>query len=180
MTQGLAAMQWGGLWSYPAIKKALGSDVGGNGLARARCRGGQPATFLGGWSAMVNAQGPQVDEAKRYVQWLWINNRQLQQDWCLAYGFHVPPRRSVARTASALRAPIPAQAVRDLAAHGRVLPPTWNAAMGTALTDALTNIVKQGRPAAPELQTAADKCERGTPARPRMKSIPWPCPEGHG
>lgn len=159
LTQGLAAMQWGGLWSYPAIKAALGEDVGGMAWP-ALDVGGRPATFLGGWSAMVNAQGPQVDEAKKYVQWLWINNAQLQQDWCLAYGFHVPPRQSVAQTAAPLRASIPAQAVRDLAAHGRVLPPTWNAAMGTALTDALTNIVKQGRPAALELQAAADKCER--------------------
>jgi len=158
-TQGLAAMQWGGLWSYPAIKKALGNDVGGMAWP-ALDAAGKPATFLGGWSAMVNAQGPQVEEAKRYVQWLWINNKTLQQDWCLGYGFHVPPRETVARTATALRAPIPAQAVADLAAHGRTLPPTWNAAMGTALSDAVTNILKQGRPAAPEIQTAAEKCER--------------------
>ena len=158
-TQGLAAMQWGGLWSYPAIKKALGGDVGAMAWPALDATG-QPATFLGGWSAMVNAQGPQVDEAKKYVQWLWINNTQLQQDWCLAYGFHVPPRKSVARTATALRAPVPAQAVSELAAHGRALPPTWNNAMGTALSDAVTNILKQGRPAAAEIQTAAAKCER--------------------
>ena len=32
--------------------------------------------------------------------------------------------------------------------------------MTTALTDAVTNIVKQGRPAGMEVQTAAAKCER--------------------
>ena len=159
LTQGLAAMQWGGLWSYPAIKKALGADIGGMAWP-ALDTSGRPATFLGGWSAMVNAQGAQVDEAKKYVQWLWITNKKLQQDWCLAYGFHVPPRESVARTAIALRAPVPAQAVADLAAHGYTLPPTWNAAMGTALSDAVANILKQGRPAAAEIQTAAEKCER--------------------
>ena len=159
LTQGLAAMQWGGLWSYPAIKKALGADIGGMAWPALDALG-RPATFLGGWSAMVNAQGAQVDEAKKYVQWLWITNKKLQQDWCLAYGFHVPPRESVAQTATALRAPIPAQAVADLAAHGYTLPPTWNAAMSTALSDAVANILKQGRPAAAEIQTAADKCER--------------------
>jgi len=159
LTQGLAAMQWGGLWSYPAIKKALGSDVGGMAWP-ALDAAGRPATFLGGWSAMVNAQGPQVEEAKKYVQWLWITNKQLQQDWCLGYGFHVPPRATVAQMATALRAPVPAQAVADLAAHGYTLPPTWNAAMGTALSDAVANILKQGRPAAAEIQTAAAKCER--------------------
>ena len=158
-TQGLTAMQWGGLWSYPAIKKALGNDVGGMAWPAFDAAGRQ-ATFQGGWSAMVNAQGPQVDEAKKYVRWLWIENKKAQQDWCLAYGFHVPPRASVAGTATALHSPVPAQAVQDLAAFGRALPPTWNAAMGTALTDAVTNILKQGRPAAGEIQTAAEKCER--------------------
>ena len=32
--------------------------------------------------------------------------------------------------------------------------------MGTALTDAVTNIVKQGRPAEAEISNAARKCER--------------------
>ncbi len=159
LTQGLAAMQWGGLWSYPAIKKALGDDVGGMAWP-ALDAAGRPATFLGGWSAMVNAQGPQVAEAKNYVRWLWVENKRLQQDWCLSYGFHVPPRESVARTATALHAPVPALAVADLAAYGQILPTTWNAAMGTALTDAMTNILKQGRPAAAEVQAAAEKCER--------------------
>jgi len=158
-TQGLTAMQWGGLWSYPAIQKAFGNDIGG--MAWPALDGaGRPATFRGGWSAMVNAQGPAVAEAKKYVQWLWVTNKKIQEDWCLGYGFHVPPRASVARTASALRAPVPAQAVADLAAHGYVLPPTWNAAMGTALGDAVANILKQGRPAAPEIAAAAAKCER--------------------
>lgn len=159
LTQGLAAMQWGGLWSYPAIHKALGDDVGGMAWP-ALDTSGQPATFLGGWSAMVNAQGSQIAEAKKYVQWLWIENKKLQQDWCLAYGFHVPPRLSVARTATALHSAVPAQAAKDLQAYGRATPPTWNAAMTTALTDAVTNILKQGRPAAPEIAVAAAKCER--------------------
>ena len=158
-TQGLTAMQWGGLWSYPAIHKAFGTDIGG--MAWPALDGaGRPATFRGGWSAMVNAQGPNVDEAKKYVRWLWVTNKKLQEDWCLGYGFHVPPSAAVAKAASALRAPVPAQAVADLAAHGYALPPTWNAAMGTALGDAVANILKQGRPAAPEIAAAAAKCER--------------------
>ena len=159
LTQGLTAMQWGGLWSYPAIRKALGDDVGG--MAWPAFDGnGQPSTFLGGWSAMVNAQGAHIDEAKKYVQWLWIENKKLQEDWCLAYGFHVPPRESVDRTSTILQSGIPAQAVKDLAAYGRTTPPTWNAAMTTALTDAMTNIIKQGHPAASEIDAAAEKCER--------------------
>ncbi len=159
LVQGLAAMQWGGLWAYPAIHRALGGDVGGMAWP-ALDAAGQPSTFLGGWAAMVNAQGPNIDEAKKYVRWLWIENKKAQTDWCLSYGFHVPPRISVARQAAALRAPVAAQAAHDVAAYGRALPPVWNAAMGTALTDAVTNIVKLGRPAAPEVAQAAGRCRR--------------------
>ena len=158
-TQDLAAMQWGGLWSYPAIHKALGDDVGGMAWP-ALDASARPATFLGGWSALVNAQGAHVAEAKRYVKWLWIDNTAAQKDFCLSYGFHVPARDSVAQHATALRAPVPAQAVADLNADGHFLPPTWNAAMGTALTDAVTNILQKDRPVADEVAAAAKKCER--------------------
>ena len=159
LVQGQAAMQWGGLWSYPTLHKALGEDVGGMAWP-ALDASGHPATFLGGWSAMVNAQGSHIEEAKAYLKWLWLDSPKLQQDWCLGYGFHVPPRRSLAQTAAPLQTGVPAQAVKDLNAWGRSLPPEWNSAMGTALTDAVTNILKEGRPAAPELAVAAGKCER--------------------
>ena len=159
LLQGQAAMQWGGLWSYPTIVKALGDDIGGMAWP-ALDTAGHPATFLGGWSAMVNAQGRQVEEAKKYLQWLWIDNLKIQEDWCLGYGFHVPPRLSLARSAAPLQTGVAAGAVKDLNAWGRSLPPEWNSAMGTALTDAVTNILKEGRPAAPELAAAAQKCER--------------------
>ena len=50
--------------------------------------------------------------------------------------------------------------MRILAAHGRFLPPLWNSAMGTALGDAVANIVQSGRPAAAEIAAAARRCER--------------------
>lgn len=158
-TQELAAMQWTGLWAYPAIHKALGDDVGGMAWP-ALDAAGTPATFSGGWSSMVNSQSPHIDEAKKYVKWLWIDSVKNQTDWCLSYGFHVPPRASVARNATALRGPVPAAAVTNLTTYGRLLPPSWSSAMGTALTDAVTNIIKENRPAAPEIAVAQRKCER--------------------
>jgi len=158
-TQEQCAMQWTGLWAYPAIHKALGDDVGGTAWP-ALDAAGTPATFSGGWSAMVNSQGSHIDEAKKYVKWLWIDSVKNQTDWCLSYGFHVPPRAGVAKSAMALHGPVPAAAVKNLAAYGRLLPPSWSSAMGTALTDAVTNIVKENRPAAPEIAVAQRKCER--------------------
>ena len=161
LLQGQAAMQWGGLWSYPTIVKALGDDIGGMAWP-ALDTAGHPATFLGGWSAMVNAQGRQIEESKKYLQWLWVDNLKIQEDWCLGYGFHVPPRLSLARSAAPLQTGVAAGAVKDLNTWGRSLPPEWNSAMGTALTDAVTNILKEGRPAAPELAAAAQNANENS------------------
>lgn len=157
--QGLCAMAWGGLWAFPAIKEKLGSDVGGMAWP-ALDEQGTPATFSGGWSQMVNAQSRQIEEAKKFVKWLWIENKKIQEDWNLSYGFHVPPRISVARTARALNDPVAALAVQNLKNYGRLTPPAWSSSMGTALSDAASNIVKQGRDARTELAAAQRKCER--------------------
>ncbi len=158
-TQGLCAMAWGGLWAFPAIKKALGDDVGGIAWP-ALDQKGAPATFSGGWSQMVNARSPYLDEAKKYIKWLWIANKKIQEDWNLSYGFHVPPRQSVAQTAQALNDPVAALAVKNVKEFGRPTPPAWTASMNTALSDAATNIVKQNRDAAAELAVAEKKCNR--------------------
>ena len=169
-TQGLCAMAWGGLWSYPGLikffddpknkkKNGFGSeDIGGMAWP-AFDKDGQPSTFAGGWSQMVNARSPHVEEAKRYVEWLWIKNTKIQTDWNLAYGFHVPPRQSVAKTARALDAEVPAQAARDLAQHGGATPPSWTNSMGAALSDAATNILG-GSDAKEQLDNAQKKCQR--------------------
>ena len=143
-------MAWGGLWAYPAVKKFFDDNAKKNGFDSEDIGGmawpafvikGSPSTFAGGWSQMVNARSPYLDEAKHYVEWLWIKNTKIQTDWNLSYGFHVPPRQSVARAAKALDAPVPAQAAKDLAQHGGALGPSWTSGMGTALSDAANNIV---------------------------------------
>lgn len=158
-TQGQAAMQWCGLWAYPAIKKAFGEDIGVLPWPALDAQG-TPATFLGGWSSMVNAQSPNIAEAKKFVKWLWIESAKNQLDWCIGYGFHVSPRPSVAKSAAPLQAPAPAQAVKIMQQYGRFLPPIWNTAMGTAVTDAVTNALKLGHPLEAELAIASRKCER--------------------
>ena len=41
-----------------------------------------PAARVGGWYELVNAKGKNVEAAKKYVQWLWIQQAELQKDWC--------------------------------------------------------------------------------------------------
>ena len=156
-TQGLAAMQWTGLWAMPGIKKGVGDDFGVVPWPALDAQG-RPATFWAGWSEMVNPKSKHVEEAKQFVKWLWIDNTEFQKDWSLSYGFHVPPRKSAAAEAEPLKEGAAAEAVKILNDHGRILPPQWTQAMTTILTDALSNIVKNGSPADQEVKAAAEKC----------------------
>ncbi len=152
--QNLTAMQWGGLWAMPAIQEALGDDFGVVAWP-ALVAGGTPATFLGGWTQFVNAKSPNIDAAKQYVKWLWIDSVDLQKDFNLSYGFHVPPRISVAATAEPLQSGPPKDAVDILNQYARDLAPVVVPSIQAALNTALSNIVKQNADVAQEVATAA-------------------------
>ncbi len=157
-TQGLAAMQWTGLWAMPGITKALGSDFGVVPWPALDAQS-QPGTFLGGWSEMVYAKGKNVDAAKQFVKSLWIDNAQDQTDWNLNYGFHVPPRLSIAAKATKLQSGPAAQALEYLNKYGHANPPTWDQTMDLALRDACSNILKNKADAKSEIHNAAQKCQ---------------------
>ncbi|MDQ3656044.1 MAG: extracellular solute-binding protein, partial [Chloroflexota bacterium] len=151
--QGASAMQWTGLWAFPAINEALGDDVGVFAYPPS-VENGTPATWWGGWGQCVNAKSANLDAAKAYVKWLWIDNTEVQTDWNVGYGFHVPPRQSAAETAEALQVGAAADIVANLYEYGVAGNPLWTPVMGTALTEALTNVVRNGADPAAELTTA--------------------------
>jgi len=155
-TQGLAAMQFCGLWAMPGITKALGDDFGIFPWPALNAQS-QPAVNLGGWAEMVWAKGKNVAAAKEFVKYLWIDNSAVQIDWNVGYGFHVPPRASIAAKTTKLQSGSAAQAVDLINKYGHALPPLWDAAMDTALTDALSNILKNGANPVTALNAAADK-----------------------
>lgn len=159
-TQGLAAMQWTGLWAMPGITAGVGDDFGVLPWPKLDDQG-TPATFWDGWSEMVNPRGQnkQIEEAKKFVRWLWIERTDLQQDWALSYGFHVPPRKSAAASAEPLKTGPAAEAVNFLNQYGKIMPPQWTAAMTTMLNDAIANIVKNGADATSEVASVAQKCQ---------------------
>ncbi len=151
---GLAAMQWGGMWMLPAIQKELGDDfvVGGYPGAGAN---GSPKTFFNEWGEAVNGKSKQLQCAKDYAKWLWLDNTADQQDFNLSYGFHVPPRLSAQAKADVLKSGAAAEAVKILSDDGFVDSVYWSGAVTTPFTDAVTAIVKDGKDAATELANAA-------------------------
>jgi len=158
-TSSLAAMQWTGLWAMPAIKQAVGDDFGVVPWPQIGTGQGTPATFWGGWTEFVYGKGKHVEEAKAFVKWLWIDNKDFQKDWALSYGFHVPPRNSVAAAADPLKSGPAKEAVDILNKYGHPDNPSWTGAMGTAYTDATTNILKNSADPKSELAAAVTKVQ---------------------
>lgn len=141
---GLAAMQLSGLWAMPAILDAYGDDVGVFPIP-AIGDNGSPVAVIGGWSQVVNPNSPNVEAAKAYIRWLWIENADIQADWATSYGFHIPPRASTAAAAEKLQTSPALDVVQIVQQYG--LPEDhelWNGAMSTALGDARDAIVVGG------------------------------------
>lgn len=157
-TQGLVAMQYCGFWAMPGIQKALGDDFGIFPFPALDAQS-QPATNYGGWSESVAAKSKNIDAAKEYVKWLWITNSQVQIDWSVAYGFHVPPRISVAAQADKLKTGVAADAVQMLNKYGHGNSPYYTTAIDTILSDACSTIIKSGGNAVSILNDAASKAQ---------------------
>ena len=158
LIDGLVAMQFCGLWAAPQLMKEMGDDLGMF-VWPALDEQGTPAITMSGWSQMVNANSPNIDAAKAYVKWLWIENTDIQKDWSLSYGFHIPPRSSAAAEAEALTQGVPKAFVDGLNQYGKPMGPYWTNAMDTILTTAIVNIIKNDVDPRAEISAAAQKCQ---------------------
>jgi multiple sugar transport system substrate-binding protein len=158
-TQGLAAMQWCGLWAMPKIQETFGDDFGIVPWPALSDTVGKPSTFLGGWTSLVSARAQDVELAKDYTKWLWIDNAEAQEDFNLAYGFHIPPRKSLASRAQKLQQGVAAEALRIFNESAVAESPLWTPKMKSAFADAATAIVREGGDVDAELATAQQAVE---------------------
>jgi multiple sugar transport system substrate-binding protein len=140
--QGLCAIQWCGMWAMPAIQDALGDDWGVFPFPKT-VDSGKQSVYNGGWSMFVNAKSKNVDAAKEYVKWLWIDQKQYQEDWATSYGFHIPPRTSLAQSADKLKSGNAAEGVKLFNEFGHFDNIGWTQAMITALEDVFANSVRK-------------------------------------
>ncbi|MFF8016888.1 extracellular solute-binding protein [Streptomyces sp. NPDC007929] len=152
--QGLCAIQFCGMWAMPAIQDALGDDWGVFPFPKVT-DSGKPSVYNGGWSMFVNAKGKDVDAAKEYVKWLWIDQKEYQEDWATSYGFHIPPRTSLAKTADKLKTGNAAEGVKLFNEFGHFDNIGWTQAMRTAFEDVFANSVRKNM----DPEKALDRCD---------------------
>ncbi|MBN1174935.1 MAG: extracellular solute-binding protein [Micromonosporaceae bacterium] len=156
--QGLCAMTKNGIWAIPAMQKALGDDLGVFPTPSFN-EAGEQAIYLGGWSTFVSAKAKDVEAAKRFVRWLWIDQTEHQEDWALNYGFHIPPRTSLAAKATKLQSGIAAEVVALTKQFGWVDDPAWTQSMMTAFKDMASNVIVKDADASAEVTAAVAKVQ---------------------
>ena len=102
LIDGLTAMQFTGLWTFPELTEQLGDDFGALPWP-ALDEMGNPSVPLGAYGACVSASAAEVDAAKDFVRWLWVEQADLQLDFATAYGLHIPSRTSLIDQAADLK-----------------------------------------------------------------------------
>lgn len=152
--QGLTAMQWSGIWAIPAVKQAWGDDFGVLPWP-AQDAAGKQSVPIGTWGAMVSAKSKNVEAAKAYVKWLWIDQKQYQEEWATSFGFHIPVRTSILDKAAAMKTPIGADVANFSKQYAKTSSPAaWTPKMDTAYGDVITNVIQSGADPAAELVKA--------------------------
>ncbi|WP_210582709.1 ABC transporter substrate-binding protein [Streptomyces sp. GESEQ-4] len=155
-TQGLTAIQWCGMWAMPAMIEALGDDIGIFPFPKVGSAG-KESVYNGGWSMFVNAKSKNVEAAKEYVKWLWIDQKEYQEDFATSYGFHIPPRTSLAESATKLKSGLPAEGVKLFNEFGHFDNIGWTQAMIAAVNDVMANSVRKNSDPKAQLAAAEKK-----------------------
>lgn len=156
---GQTAMQWTGLWALPAIQAALGDDFGVCPFPAIGANGGSSVPF-GAYGAAVNAKGD-VERAKKFVKWLWVERTDLQLDWAQSYGLHVPARRSLLPQATKLATGVANEAAQLVYSVGHPQTPLlWTPRSSTAYRDALDRVIRSGADPMTELRGVAVVVEK--------------------
>lgn len=156
--EGRTAMQWTGLWALPAIRAALGDDFGVRPFP-AIGPNGAPSVPFGAYGAAVNAHGD-VDRAKDFVQWLWVERTDLQLDWAQGYGLHVPSRRSLVPQATKLATGTFNEAADLVNTVGHPQTPLlWTPRSSAAYRDALDRVIRGGADPMTELRAVGSTVE---------------------
>ena len=161
---GLCAMQQNGLWAIPAIMKGPFADDWDCFPWPAAAAGvGTPSTFLGGHNQSVNPKSKALEEAKAFLRWIWFENTEIQEDFNLSYGFHIPPRISLAKKAKALQSGGPAKIVAALKYAQIGGGVYWNGVMDQAINELMTDVCTKDVDPMEALKAAADKVNAEMP-----------------
>lgn len=92
--RGECSMQVCGFWALSTLQADFADEPIGI-VPIPPPAGGTPVTVYGGWTQMVNAKSKNVDAAKQFTKWLWLQNDQFAEDWACRKGSKFSPREAI-------------------------------------------------------------------------------------
>jgi multiple sugar transport system substrate-binding protein len=155
---GETAMQWTGLWVLPQVQQALGDDFGVLPFP-AIGTGGRQAVPFGAFAAAVAAKGKNVDAAKAFVKWLWVDQENDQVDFSNAYGTHIPAKPALVPKADKIATGAGAQAAKFVETLGHAPDKLWTPAITQAMTAAVTNVLTKNADPRDQIAQVAAKAK---------------------
>lgn len=162
---GETAMQWTGLWALGDVKKKWGDDFGVLPFPAFGDKGRQAVVF-GAYGSCVAAKGASkdVEGAKKFDKWLWVDQTDKQVDFANSYGTHIPSQTSLVSKASQISSGPGKEAAGFVDKMGHASDLLWTSTIGDAYNAALTNVIKKGANAKKEFasvqKTAQNELKR--------------------
>lgn len=152
IVSGQCAMQFTGLWTFPDLTKGLADDYGA--IPWPASDGGKKSVPVGAYGACVSAKSKNVEAAKAFAKYLWVDQTDDQIDFATSYGFHIPSRTSLIPKAKTLASGPAADAAKYAVDFGHAQNQMlWTPKCGTAFGDMMSRIVKDGADPKSEIAT---------------------------
>ena len=120
---------------------------------------GRAAVPFGAFGSCVAAKGKNIDAAKAFVKWLWIDNDDDQVDFANSYGTHIPAKLSLVAKADKLASGPGADAAKFVAENGFTNDIMWSGPLGDAYGAAVSNVITKGADPAKEFAPVAQKAK---------------------
>lgn len=155
LINGECAMQWTGLWNLPDITAAFGDDVAAIAMPPMGASGTQIIHF-GAYGSCAATKGKDPAAAKEFIKWLWIDQEDYQVEFADAFGTHIPAKPALATKATKLASGAGADTAELAAQYGHTADIMWTGALGTAYTDAVSQVIVQGADARSAFDTVVE------------------------
>lgn len=159
LTSGRAAMQWTGLWTFPQIRAELGDDFGA--IPWPSMPGGSLSVPVGAYGSCVSARAKDVEAAKDFARWLWVEKTEHQLDFATSYGVHIPARLSLVPEADVLTEGPARDVAASVLEHGHPQTPLlWTPRAQAAWAEMMGRVVREGAEPQAELDALVPLVEQ--------------------
>ena len=156
--RGETAMQVCGFWAIAQMQADF-ADAPFSVAPIPAPAGGTPVTVYGGWTQMINSRGPNVEQAKEFARWMWVENEEFGEEWACRIGSKFSPIEQVNERCSDVFAEDPYSIFTDEILPTARAQPRYPDQVTRAVFEALQSTMFAGASGEDAANTAADEID---------------------